>query len=320
MSRAAQIEAAVAEWVRRREEEDWSVADQADLDAWLDESMAHKVAYWRFDHGWQMAGRISALRSSPPVGGRPARSGMWWRYGLLAASLCLVALVGAAWFYRPAPDPVAIAQFDTQVGGHRIVSLPDGSRIELNTGTKIRTEISGRMRDVWLDRGEAYFEVAHIEGSRFVVHAGSHVVTVLGTKFSVRRDGEEIRVAVVQGRVRIDDREQAAATASAVVTRGDIAIARGQSTLVSPRSVERVEGDLAWREGRLVFDRTTLADAAAEFNLYNHTRITIADPAVAAIRIGGTFQSGNTEAFVRLLEDAYGLKVARNGENVTISD
>lgn len=322
MNRSAEIEIAAADWLRRREEPHWSVADQVALDAWLDQSMAHKAAYWRLEHGWRMADRIGAL--SPAVRSPTPRAEgvrwMPWHYGALAASLCAIVLAGMFWLHRPQPAPVAIARFDTRVGGHSVVPLADGSRIELNTGTRLRTEISGRSREVWLDRGEAYFEVAHLEGRSFVVHAGPRTVTVLGTKFSVRRDGDAVRVAVVEGRVRIDDSARGAAAASAIVTRGDIALARGASTLVTARSVERVEGDLAWREGRLTFDQTTLAAAAGEFNRYNRVQIAITDPTIAAIRIGGTFQAANVEAFVRLLQEAYGLKVTRNGDRIAISD
>jgi len=317
---ASEIEITAAEWLRRSEEPEWSVADQAALDAWLGESMAHKAAYWRLEHGWRMADRIRAL--GPSTGPAPRTAHRWpaWRYGALAASLCAVILSASLLrLERPRAAPAAVARFDTRVGGHSVVPLPDGSRIELNTGTRLRTNISERGREVWLDRGEAYFEVAHREGLTFVVHAGPRTVTVLGTKFSVRRDGDIVHVAVVEGRVRIDDSARDAPAASAIVTRGDVALAQGDSTLVTTRSIERVEGDLAWREGRLAFDRTTLAAAAAEFNRYNRVQIAVTDPAVASIRIGGTFQAANVEAFVRLLQEAYGLKVQRNGDRITIS-
>jgi transmembrane sensor len=65
----------------------------------------------------------------------------------------------------------------------------------------------------------------------------------------------------------------------------------------------------------LTFDHTTLGDAAAEFNRYNRQQIIIADPEAASIRIGGTFQAANVDAFARLLREAYGLRVeVRDGQ------
>ena len=53
MSRAERIEELASLWVVRREEPEWSANDQADLDQWLAESDAHKVAFWRLEQGWR---------------------------------------------------------------------------------------------------------------------------------------------------------------------------------------------------------------------------------------------------------------------------
>jgi transmembrane sensor len=311
MTRAQEIEAKAAEWLTRREQPEWSQADQAALDGWLGESMSHKAAYWRLEHTWQMADRIGAL-SAQDIAVRPRRKRLrfkWWQAGALAASLLLaVAVIGL--HSRPALSPQpSVNTFDTGIGGHRIVPLADGSRIELNTATILRTLISRKRRDVWLDRGEAYFEVAHIEGSTFVVHAGPRMITVVGTQFSVRRDDDKVTVAVVTGRVRVEDTMPGASSASITVTAGDVAIGLGSSTMVVSKPVAAVEEKLTWRDGRLVFDGTSLAEVADDFNRYNRQQLLISDPSVAAIRISGTFKAANVEAFVRLLKQAYGLKV-----------
>jgi len=311
MTRAQDIEAKAAEWLMRREQSQWSQADQAALDGWLDESMAHKAAFWRLEHTWQIADRIGALaaRDNAP---RPRRATLHlkrWRASALAASL-LLAMVFIALHSRPtsAPQPHA-GTFDTGIGGHRIVALEDGSRMELNTATMLRTMISSKRRDVWLDRGEAFFEVAHIEDSLFVVHAGPRTITVVGTQFSVRRDGDKVTVAVLKGRVRVEDPERGESSATTTVTPGDVAIGSGSSTMVISKPIAAIEDKLTWRDGRLVFAATSLAEVADEFNRYNHQQLVITDPAVAAIRISGTFKASNVEAFVRLLKEAYGLKV-----------
>jgi transmembrane sensor len=311
MTRSQDIEAKAAEWLMRREQPLWSQADQAALDRWLDESMSHKAAFWRLEHAWQIADRMGALSARdiaprPRGAGRPSK---WWHAGALAASLLLaIAFIGPSSRLTLSPQP-SVDTFDTGIGGYRIVPLADGSRIELNTATNLRTLISKKRRDVWLDRGEVFFEVAHIEGSAFVVHAGSRLITVVGTQFSVRRDDDKVTVAVVQGRVRVEDTTPGASTASITVTPGDVAIGLGSSTMVVSKPVAAVEDKLTWRDGRLVFDGTSLAEVADDFNRYNRQQLLISDPSVATIRISGTFKASNVEAFVRLLKEAYGLKV-----------
>src|SRR6202030_1776060 len=242
MTRAQEIEAKAAEWLTRHEQPEWSQADQAALDGWLDESMSHKAAFWRLEHAWQMADRIGAL-SAQDIAPRPRRMRLplkWWQAGALAASLLLaVAFVGL--HSRPTLSPPStVDTFDTGIGGHRIVPLEDGSRIELNTATNLRTLISKKRRDVWLDRGEAFFDVAHIEGSTFVVHAGPRLVTVVGTQFSVRRDGDQVTVAVIKGRVRVEDTTRGESSATTTATPGDVAIGVGSSTMVISKPVAAV--------------------------------------------------------------------------------
>ncbi|MGN5374434.1 FecR family protein [Sphingomonas hankookensis] len=216
MSRAATVEEDAARWLMRREDAAWSAADERALAAWLGASSAHQAAFWRLEAGWAAADRVAALGTVVPQATtrrrwplrvalprlRPAGR---WVPAAVAASL-LLAIGGTAWrqgMLSPPAEP-AIA-YHTPVGGYRVVALDDGSRVEMNTATRLRAAPRGGTREVWLDSGEAFFDIAHRDDRRFVVHAGPRTVTVLGTRFSVRRDGDRVTVAVVSGRVRIDD-------------------------------------------------------------------------------------------------------------------
>jgi transmembrane sensor len=321
VTRQRGIEDKALEWLIRKEEPNWSDVEQAELDAWLAESMAHKASFWRAEHGWREADRIQSLGVDDHADWQPEQaSRKGWLWPMLAAASVIGAVgVGAAIFYPVgSPPPVQIARFDTPIGGKVVVPLPDGSKVELNTATVVRTEVSESRRDVWLDSGEAYFEVAHRGGEPFIVHAGKQTITVLGTKFSVRYEHDRVTVNVVEGRVRVDD-GTADGGRAAIITAGDTVIARGPSTLIAEKSEERVESSLAWRGGMLSFDQTALSDAATEFNRYNRKTIIVTDPEAAQIRIGGTFQALNVDAFVRLLRDAYRLKVEDDGSRVKIS-
>jgi transmembrane sensor len=246
----------------------------------------------------------------------PRRSMRWAGWWFAAAAASIAATVGVAHYSPFRPEPVQQARYDAPLGKRKVVNLSDGSRIELNTQSIVRTAIDAKSRDVWLDSGEAYFEVARRDGRTFVVHAGSQTITVLGTKFAVRRDMGRVMVNVVEGKVRVEDNRRGDASA-AIVTAGDTVISRAGSTLIAPKSSNRVERALAWRDGILTFDLMPLSEVAAEFNRYNRLQLSV-DSKAAAIPIGGAFQASNVEAFTRLLHDAYGLKVERTGDRVKI--
>ena len=311
MSSTQKIEEQAARWIIRREQPDWSPADEAALLGWLEESMAHKSVYWRLEHGWRQADRISALGRTTVNDNRTRRQVLERMIpAAMAAGLAtILVLSGGKYLGLEDSGSAPPVRLETPVGGQKIVPLADGSMIELNTATVVRSAFTQDRRHAWLDRGEAYFEIAHAPKRPFVVHAGRRSITVLGTKFSVRRDAEKLTVSVLEGKVQIDDAEGKRSSRSVTIVAGDIAIAEQSSTIVLAQSKERVQRELAWREGTLTFDQSTLAEAAAEFNRYNVRQIVIDDPEVANIRIGGTFQASNVDAFVRLLRDAYGINV-----------
>src|ERR1043165_4139218 len=150
MSIARQIEERAALWVLHREEPSWSSGDQAELDAWLAQSDAHKVAFWRLESGWRKADRIASLGARfQPSRGRFAEL-PWARPVALAASVLLVfTAVLLPWpsIFAGTPEGTP-TRFETPIGGHEIVGLPDGSRVELNTDTVIKAVVDDRRRAV----------------------------------------------------------------------------------------------------------------------------------------------------------------------------
>ena len=316
---AAATEQRAAAWLVRREQADWSEADHAELAAWLGADPAHKAAYWRLEHGWHRADRIGSQRVVTPARmlARPA-AGVWLA---LAACLLIAVTIGAVVSTTMMRSKAAAVTIATAIGVQRHVVLADGSRLVVNTDSSLRAQVDRASRTVWLDRGEAYFEVAHDTRHPFVIRAGDRRVTVLGTRFSVRRDGDTVRVSVIEGRVRVESAGRDASPdtgTAAIVTAGDVAVAHGASLLVVDRSPPMVEQALSWRTGMLTFDRTTLADAAMEFNRYNRQQLTIADERAARLRIGGSFEATNVAAFARLLRSAFGLQVRTQGETIIV--
>lgn len=312
---ARRIEEQAARWLIRRDEPGWSKADEAALDAWLGESFTHKAAFWRLERGWSAADRLAAtVAPAAPAAPRRRLAPL-----LMAAAVAFAALATALFLHlSPAAAPTEI-RAETGVGGVRTVTLSDGSKVTLNTASSVRAILLGDRRDVWLDRGEAYFDVAHDASRPFSVFAGDKHVTVLGTRFSVRRDDDRMQVAVASGRVRISSGSAGSDRSGAVISAGDVALVRGRSILLAERSEKNVLERLSWRSGILHFDGVTLAEAAGEFNRYNEKQIRIADPHAARLRIGGSFEAANVDVFARLLGDAFGLEVADDGKTLTIS-
>jgi transmembrane sensor len=325
MSRSNQASDEAAHWIVAKADGALSREEQARFDAWFAASEGNKAAYWRLEQGWEDADRIAALGPFRPVREQPARfrpSARWLAPLPIAASLALVwGLYGLPQTLDPWADQnVAASIYATPVGGRRTIGLEDGSRVQLNTASEVRAAVTARAREVWLDRGEAFFEVAHKDGVPFLVYAGDRLITVLGTKFAVRRDGPQIAVTVLEGRVRVDQLQGGRPVRSATIVGGDIALAKGEAMMVASHSDARVEGALSWRNGMLTFDQDSLTAIAGEFNRYNQKKMMIADAEAGATRISGVFPASDPDAFAELLRDAYGLKVTRTPAKITVSN
>lgn len=315
-ARARDVERRAAAWISRCEQRELSGEELAEFDAWLAESLAHRVAYWRLNAAWSRTKRLAALRLPLSEQGESAASRRPWRiFGRVAAGIAVViSLVAGGAFLIAKPDTQAFA---TAVGGHKILKLADGSWIELNTDTQLRTSVNSHFRTVWLDRGEAYFQVRHDADHPFTVMVGDRRVTDLGTAFTVRRDSDDLKIAVVQGRVLFDTIDRA--KTPTLLAEGDIAIAHGNSLSVTKKDIRNLVNETAWRRGVLVFDRVTLAAAAAEFNRYNREQLVIVDDKAAHRTIGATFPIHDVDQFVDVTQEVLGLHVEKRGDRIVIS-
>jgi transmembrane sensor len=201
-------------------------------------------------------------------------------------------------------------RYATPIGGLASVPMADGSNVTLNTDSQIRIALTDTERSVDLKRGEAFFEVSKDAHRPFVVHAGNKRVIAVGTKFSVRRDGDDVEIVVTEGKVRMEDGAAAPSgrpdgSAEVFLTPGSIARADKAGVMVLRRTLPEAEEQLSWRTGRLMFRDQRLSEAIAQFNRYNVRKIVIQNPAIASLKIEGNFRATNAEAFVRLLESGF---------------
>ena len=354
MESRERAETAAAAWLARREGDEWSVSDEAEFDAWIHASIDNRVAWLRLKSAWQQTSRLKSLVTSAAVGAVPApdqahlpffdsrsedrKGGMSDSPSVLpqsasggkgrlvravAASVLIALAIGIPWQFVPRGP-----SYRTAVGVLQAVPLVDGSRVTLNTNTQIRVDVTETERRVNLERGEAYFEVSKDPLRPFVVKAGDKRIIAVGTRFSVRRENDEVRVFVTEGKVRVEQAGQGDVAApvrpdgesvATLLMAGSVARANADSVLVQERSIAEVEQLLSWRTGYLAFDKTPLADAVAEFNRYNTRQIIIEDPAVATIRVGGSFRATNADGFVRLIASDFPITVTQRGSEVVLS-
>jgi transmembrane sensor len=230
----------------------------------------------------------------------------------IAAVLAIAVAAGTAFFLKPVSSGRTYA---TELGGHETLALADGTKIELNTNTSDRVTLERDKRYVQVEKGEAFFNVRHDASRPFVVTAGNARIVDLGTQFAVRRDKNRLRVTLVEGRAELsiaDSKPQQ-------LLPGDIALATSNSVSIKRKTTYSLDKELSWRRGVLIFDNTTLADVATQFNRYNHTKLVLANEAVANVTVGGTFATNDVTAFARVAKGVLGLRVEYKGDEIFVS-
>ncbi len=310
---AKDINARAAQWVERADREDWNEQAKAELKAWLDESPAHRIAYWRLNGAWGHTDLLGALHA--PAARRRTR--LLSVAAKIAAAVAVVAIAGAGAFYFLSKPHDRV--YATRVGGHETITFADGSRIELNTDTRLRARMTTEERVVWLEKGEAYFQVKHDTVHPFIVIADGHRITDLGTKFLVRATRGRLQVAVTQGRVWLDAADKESHEQSAMLAAGDVAVATAGNVSVTKDGAPTLAAELGWRHGVLIFKHTTLGDAAAEFNRYSKRKLVIADDGTAGLTIDGTFPTADVQAFTDAAQTVFRLHVSYRGNRILIS-
>jgi transmembrane sensor len=251
------------------------------------------------------------------------RVGWTWLWGLSAAA-CLAIVLALGWS-QFGERSASQQQFATAIGEQRSVGLSDGSIIHLNTQSNVRIAYSDRARDVYLAEGQAIFKVKHDAARAFRVHVDHVIVQAIGTQFDVHRLKDRTTVAVIEGAVQIisnapdslDSETLSQLPESTKIRAGEAAVIDADGKLA--RDTIDVQRTIAWRERTLIFEKSTLAEIATEFNRYNRTpKIRVEGEALRARRYSVVSDADDPQSLLDYLSTDRSLAFDRTGDEVVI--
>src|SRR6185437_5337871 len=155
--------------------------DRQAFEAWLRQDVRHRRAAAELSAVWSGLDVLAQAKRDEKIAtfANAAKPGFlrgarrWW----LAAAATLAAIaVGAMWLQQGRE----LQTLATAVGQQRNITLADGSIVTLNTNTIVETDLRRQLREIYLRKGEAHFQVAHDRSRPFLVHAGDAVVRAVG--------------------------------------------------------------------------------------------------------------------------------------------
>lgn len=305
-------------WFARWHSGEMGRRERREFEAWR---QAHPAQAREFDHMQHLGQAAAALPREQVrrlLGGElPARPARRRNRPLRLAFACAAALlVAAAWWSLPAEEPSYTATLSADRGERRQVTLPDGSVLEINGSALAEVTFLAGSREVRLDGGEVLFTVAADAARPFLVRAGSGVVRVTGTVFDVRRDQDKVRVLVQSGVVEVSGGHWWN-LGKAVLRAGHGIQVPGSGAIGVPAPSD-VETALAWREGRVVFKNTPLAEVVGEMNRYLATPLRVADDKVGRLRVSASFSLDRPEALADALPAIVPVRVAPGADGVLL--
>lgn len=320
-------------WIARMDRELTS-AEQQELAQWLAASEQHRSVLFEMAELWDKMDSLARLADLFQAPAKPARQPRF--YGAIAASVALLAVVigwnlapqvpGQLLALLPFQEQVVDGVYETAVGEHSNVNLPDGSQLVLNTNSRVTVKYSDDHRLFLLERGEINIEVAHDKDRPLSVMAGNKVVQAVGTAFNVRlQTDNQVALLVTDGKVLVAQKTVQQTIDKIVAERlpaSALAVSKGEKIMLGAEreTIAKVDDNeivakLSWRQGNLVFRGETLEEALVEINRYTSVQFEVADESIKQERIAGLFKAGDVDGLLAALEQNFNIHNQRMGNN-----
>lgn len=299
--------------------------EEAALKIWLAADPDHSERLLRLAELWDRMDALSRLAELFPTSeSQSPRFG--WAPAAIAASLFVI--VGSMiWAFssfdllddRRVADLDAHQYIETAIGEQSTIALPDGSQLLLNTDSKVAISYNRYERKITLDRGEIHITVAHDEMRPLRVYARGKVFQAVGTAFNLElKKNDRMELIVTDGVVLVAENDRFSANAASnsvggdktkplIVSEGERARINSPERTVADIVAEDIDAHLSWREGAIVFQGETLAEALAEVERYVSVDFVLQDEELTTMRVAGRFRTGDVAELLAALKDNFGI-------------
>lgn len=281
-----------------------------------------KISHWRAEdpmhnRAWEQIEAVNATLD-PLTEGTPRQLAhivlqpkTLSRRQLVKGSFGLLLLLGLGSSVRHLPlSENRLIELHTRSGERRRVVLHNGTIISLGGQTTLRYRLKGNVYQLQVLAGEILVTTSHDKTSPAYRNTSLQVltrevaVTPMGTRFSVRREQQQSRVAVYQGKVMALSSRQATEN---IITAGQGAVFDSQGHLTASPSVR---GEDAWERGLIIAYDLPLSELLATMNRHHEQKITWA-PSLATLRVSGTYPLDQSDEVISALEAILPLRAKR---------
>ncbi len=224
-------------------------------------------------------------------------------YARVAAILLVPLLVYSAYNLVSqrfnSPDGSPWVEIVSPAGTRTHFDLPDGTKVSMNSDTRLKYKANFKNNRQIALEGEAWFDVYRDTSSPFTVHTEALDVKVLGTKFSIVSIEKENSVEVIleEGKVQLTGKGNSFSE-TLLPDQGffyNKATRSGRIATVDARYLT------SWKDGHLVFRNEPLGEVMKKLGRWYNVKFDIADPELEGFRYRATFGDEPLEEVLRLI-------------------
>jgi len=259
----------------------------------------------------------------------------WW---MAAAAMLLLGVAGVMLFPRNkhgmiiASTPAQEKEITTRYGTRSFQELPDGSKLWLNAGSKVKYAdgfTNGR-REVTLT-GEAFFDVKHDPEHPFIIHTGRLDVKVLGTSFNIKAypGDSTMETTLIKGKVEIDFKGDPRSNVvlqpneKIVIPTKKVALVPGASGVaerrqVTPDPTYRTLIETSWVEDKLVFRNESFSDVTMRLERWYNIHFSFENQRFMQDKLTGYFKDQPIKNVMDALQISLGFHYRIDADTIRI--
>lgn len=236
---------------------------------------------------------------------------------IVFAGLFTIAFLNLADFSGNSELEVAI--FESTTGEIKSITLSDGSLITLGGQSLVSVAYSNERRKIFLQRGEAFFDVAKNPQRPFSVITGNRVVTAIGTQFNISKQYDRVVVTVAEGKISLSPERNN----KPIKNTTHAYLVADQQVTYNATSVSNVintsaKSPLSWRNGKLQYMEEKLIYVVEDINRYSNIKIRFADEKTKTLLYSGTVFTANLKDWISVLPNAFPITVSYISESEVI--
>jgi ferric-dicitrate binding protein FerR (iron transport regulator) len=280
---------------------------------WYNQSDESKKELDRLEIIWNLAGRLDLMekidkqKAKSIISSRIEPLQSRWKLYLkhfqkVAAILIFPVMLLSVWllFFHSEKEFSTKQEFVAAYGIRSTLILPDGSKVWLNSGSKLNygEDFNQDHRTVYLT-GEAFFNVTSNKAKPFDVVTEHFTVRAVGTEFNVfAYGGSEFETSLEKGSVQLFKSRQTGKEPLLEMKPGQRALfEQGQMTIL--------EGDVtrfsAWREGKLIFKNTSMQEAIPKLERWFNVDIKLKDSELMKYQFTAIFKNETIQQALEML-------------------